>query len=109
MRKFTLLFAFLLSLIGVAQAQTVITDLANLSNGKVYTLTGERGTLLTFDGATMLYGTFRGDKQGVAYNASDPYQQFAIVKADNGNMYLYSVGAKKFVNQSGNTNPTPTP
>lgn len=105
MRKFTLLFAFLLSLIGVAQAQTVITDLNSLSNGKVYTLTGERGTLLTFDGATMLYGTFAGDKQGVAYDASDPYQQFAIVKADNGNMYLYSVGAKKFVNQSGNTNP----
>ena len=105
MRKFTLLFAFLLSLIGVTQAQTVITDLNSLSNGKVYTLTGERGTLLTFDGATMLYGTFAGDKQGVAYDASDPYQQFAIVKADNGNMYLYSVGAKKFVNQSGNTNP----
>ncbi len=105
MRKFTLLFAFLLSLIGVAQAQTVITDLNSLSNGKVYTLTGERGTLLTFDGATMLYGTYAGDKQGVAYDASDPYQQFAIVKADNGNMYLYSVGAKKFVNQSGNTNP----
>lgn len=105
MRKFTLLFAFLLSLIGVAQAQTVITDLNSLSNGKVYTLTGERGTLLTFDGATMLYGTFAGDKEGVAYDASDPYQQFAIVKADNGKMYLYSVGAKKFVNQSGNTNP----
>lgn len=105
MRKFTLLFAFLLSLIGVTQAQTVITDLNSLSNGKVYTLTGERGTLLTFDGATMLYGTFAGDKEGVAYDASDPYQQFAIVKADNGNMYLYSVGAKKFVNQSGNTNP----
>lgn len=105
MRKFTLLFAFLLSLIGVAQAQTVITDLAQLSNGKVYTLTGERGTLLTFDGATMLYGTFAGDKAGVAYDASDPYQQFAILKSDKGNLYLYNVGTGKFVLQSEKKNP----
>lgn len=105
MRKFTLLFAFLLSLIGVAQAQTVITDLAQLSNGKVYTLTGERGTLLTFDGATMLYGTFAGDKAGVAYNASDPYQQFAILKSDKDNLYLYNVGTGKFVLQSEKKNP----
>ena len=102
MRKFTLLFAFLLSLIGVAQAQTVITDLNSLSNGKVYTLTGERGTLLTFDGATMLYGTFAGDKQGVAYDASDPYQQFAILKSEMGDLYLYNVGLKKFINQGNN-------
>ncbi|MBR5530379.1 MAG: hypothetical protein IKU63_02585 [Bacteroidaceae bacterium] len=102
MRKFTLLFAFLLSLIGVAQAQTVITDLNSLSNGKVYTLTGERGTLLTFDGATMLYGTFAGDRQGVAYVASDPYQQFAILKSEGGDLYLYNVGLKKFINQGNN-------
>lgn len=105
MRKFTLLFAFLLSLVGVTQAQTVVTDLANLSNGKVYTLTGERGTLLTFDGATMLYGTFAGDKAGVAYDASDPYQQFAILKSALGDYYLYNVGTKKFIKQSGDTNP----
>lgn len=105
MRKFTLLFAFLLSLVGMTQAQTVVTDLNNLSNGKVYTLTGERGTLLTFEGATMLYGTFVGDKAGVAYDASDPYQQFAILKSDKGNQYLYNVGTGKFVLQSGNTNP----
>lgn len=102
MRKFTLLFAFLLSLIGVTQAQTVITDLNSLSNGKVYTLTGERGTLLTFDGATMLYGTFAGDKEGVAYDASDPYQQFAILKSKMGDLYLYNVGLKKFINQGNN-------
>lgn len=105
MRKFTLLFAFLLSLVGVTQAQTVVTDLANLSNGKVYTLTGERGTLLTFDGATMLYGTFAGDKAGVAYDANDPYQQFAILKSALGDYYLYNVGTKKFIMQSGKTNP----
>ena len=92
MRKVTLLFAFLLSLIGVTQAQTVITDLNSLSNGKVYTLTGERGTLLTFDGATMLYGTFAGDKEGVAYDASDPYQQFAILKSEMDDLYLSNVG-----------------
>ena len=102
MRKFTLLFAFLLSLIGVAQAKTLITDLNSLSNGKVYTLTGERGTLLTFDGATMLYGTFAGDKEGVAYDASDPYQQFAILKSEMGDLYLYNVGLKKFINQGNN-------
>lgn len=105
MRKFTLLFAFLLSLVGMTQAQTVVTDLNNLSNGKVYTLTGERGTLLTFEGATMLYGTFVGDKAGVAYDASDPYQQFAILKSALGDYYLYNVGTKKFIKQSGNTNP----
>ena len=92
MRKFTLLFAFLLSLIGVAQAQTVITDLGSLSNDKVYILSaGDKGTLQVNDDATAIV---RAAELTKAEN-----QQFAILKSIAGTYHLYSVSAQKFVSR----------
>ena len=92
MRKFTLLFAFLLSLIGVAQAQTVITDLGSLSNDKVYILSaGDKGTLQVNDDATAIV---RAAELTKAEN-----QQFAILKSIAGTYHLYSVSAQKIVSR----------
>ncbi len=92
MRKFTLLFAFLLSLIGVTQAQTVITDLGSLSNDKVYILSaGDKGTLQVNDNATAIV---RAAELTKAEN-----QQFAILKSIAGTYHLYSVSAQKFVSR----------
>ena len=91
MRKFTLLFAFLLSLIGVTQAQTVITDLGSLSNDKVYILSGDKGTLQVNDDATAIV---RAADLTKAEN-----QQFAILKSIAGTYHLYSVSAQKFVSR----------
>ena len=92
MRKFTLLFAFLLSLIGVTQAQTVITDLGSLSNGKVYILSaGDKGTLQVNDDATAIV---RAAELTKAEN-----QQFAILKSIAGTYHLYSVSAQKIVSR----------
>ncbi len=92
MRKFTLLFAFLLSLIGVTQAQTVITDLGSLSNDKVYILSaGDKGTLQVNDDATAIV---RAAELTKAEN-----QQFAILKSIAGTYHLYSVSAQKFVSR----------
>lgn len=90
MRKFTLLFAFLLSLIGVAQAQTVITDLANLSNEKTYVLSTERGTLQVNNDGTELIVV-------AAANNEESKQHFAILKTVFGTYHLYSVSEQKFV------------
>lgn len=91
MRKFTLLFAFLLSLIGVTQAQTVITDLGSLSNDKVYILSGDKGTLQVNDDATAIV---RAAELTKAEN-----QQFAILKSIAGTYHLYSVSAQKIVSR----------
>lgn len=91
MRKFTLLFAFLLSLIGVTQAQTVITDLGSLSNDKVYILSGDKGTLQVNDDATAIV---RAADLTKAEN-----QQFAILKSIAGTYHLYSVSTQKFVSR----------
>lgn len=90
MRMFTLLFALLLSLIGVAQAQTVITDLNNLSNDKLYVLSSGTGTLQVTDDAEGLRAVATADNENTA-------QHFAILKSTFNTYHLYSVSAQKFV------------
>ena len=90
MRKFTLLFAFLLSLIGVAQAQTVIKDLANLSNDKLYVLSTSRGTLQVNDAGDGLVAVETADN-------ANPKQQFAVLKYSSDSYYLYHPLTQKCV------------
>lgn len=90
MRKFTLLFAFLLSLISVAQAQTVIKDLANLSNDKLYVLSTSRGTLQVNDAGDGLVAVETADN-------ANPKQQFAVLKYSSDSYYLYHPLTQKCV------------
>ena len=92
MRKFTLLFAFLLSLIGVAQAQTVIKDLANLSNDKLYVLSTSRGTLQVNDAGDGLVAVETADN-------ANPKQQFAVLKYSSDSYYLYHPLTQKCVSE----------
>lgn len=84
-----------------ADMQTIIppvTDLANLSNNKAYTLRTRRSDLVANnDGSRIattndISGTF--DKNNTRY-------QFALLKNTSGSVYLYSISASKFVNKTG--------
>ena len=73
------------------------TALDQLIQGQAYTITsaGGRGSFIyTDNGLNSTYQT------GIAANASDKNQQFMFVKY-NENYYLYSVGAKAFINITG--------
>ena len=103
-KKITMLFAALLACVGVS-AQTVITDVSQLSNDKVYSIVPKdatRGAL--YATSTSLYLDACG---GTANNAANPSiaidansadQQFALYTHE-GSMYLFSVGAGKFVSE----------
>lgn len=66
---------------------------------KCYTIaTQGRGAWAVDDAGTRLSCTVA---QGLIPDATDPRQQFAIISANAREYYLYSVGAKKFVNKDG--------
>lgn len=81
-----------------ADMQTIVADLANLSNYKAYTLSTSRSDLVANnDGSRIattndISGTF--DKNNTRY-------QFALLKNTSGSYYLYSISASKFVNKTG--------
>lgn len=81
-----------------ADMQTIVADLANLSNYKAYTLSTSRSDLVANnDGSRIattndISGTF--DKNNTRY-------QFALLKNTSGSVYLYSISASKFVNKTG--------
>ena len=94
----------------VPAGPVVITDVAQLSNAKCYTLvssdTGRGGMYALADKVDMCGVTYSAGTDAchsVARNNADPKQQFAFVEYD-GKLYLYSVSEKKFVMKSGNTN-----
>lgn len=99
----------LLSLIcTAATAQDIpITDLADLSNDKVYTLRTARAYLLYSESqAEYLCASTGTDIGYTVQNSQTPEQQFKIEEID-GSYYLYSVGAKKYVIGSGLFNDEP--
>lgn len=64
----------------------------NPDQTKVYTVTSDRASLYAATGATKVVTTY-----GMTVDASDEALQFAFIKSDEGNLYMYSVGAKGFV------------
>ena len=93
----------------VPAGPVVITDVAQLSNNKCYTLvsadTGRGGLYALADKVDMCGVTYNQAQtcHGVARDNADPKQQFAFVEYE-GKHYLYSVSEKKFVMKSGDTN-----
>lgn len=86
-----------------AWAQTVVTNLDQLSNSKVYNIKSARGFLLySANYAENLAGSAgSGVKDAGTASTTAKAQQFAIFTVI-GQRYLYSVGAKKFVSSTGN-------
>ena len=98
-----MLFAALLACAGVAQAQEPITSVGELSNDKVYSIVPKdatRGAMYATSTSQYLDacgGTMtNAANPGVAINGNSTDQQFALYTHE-GSMYLFSVGAGKFV------------
>ena len=105
MKKITsFLMMVLFSVVTFAQAVNPITSLDQLKNDAVYTLRSERCFLLYTSEMPNMLCTSTGSAVPASakeYNPADPNQQFRIEQHD-GNYYLFSVGANKYVNQDGN-------
>ncbi|MBR3977906.1 MAG: endo-beta-N-acetylglucosaminidase [Bacteroidaceae bacterium] len=98
-----MLISFLCAAFAVQAAP--VTDLAQLSNDKVYTIRSERAFLLYSANVTKLASSNGKSVGAVTRNPQDPNQQFKI-ENKNGTYYLYSVGAEKYVIATGyNANP----
>ena len=75
--------------------------LDQLSNDKVYTLTSERAFLVYSDNLPNQICANTGTNVGtISPDESDVNQQFKIIKSE-GNYYLFSVGANKYVSETG--------
>lgn len=77
-----------------------ITEWSQFSNDKIYTIATKRAFLLYDESFPDQICTNTNDRFEVQPNASDPNQQFKIVN-ENGNYYLFSVGAQKYVGADG--------
>ena len=84
-----------------------VTNLLQLSNDKVFTLSSQRAFLLYKEGKDKLCSSNGTGVGTVTFDKNDPNQQFRIEKND-GNYYLYSVGAQKYVNKDGSYGDTKT-
>ena len=81
-----------------------VTDLTEISAEKAYNLRSARAFLFysEVEGLTNTICSSNGKKVGsVKYSLTDPNLQFRI-ELKNGKYYLYSIGAEKYVNASGN-------
>ncbi|MBO5677873.1 MAG: glycoside hydrolase family 95 protein [Bacteroidaceae bacterium] len=97
-------FLFMLVSLLCATAQVwadKVTDLSQLSNDKVYFIKSERAFLLYSEANAGKLSSSTGKTVGnVQEDLADPMQQFQIIKNGN-NLYLFSVGAQKYVSANG--------
>ena len=78
----------------------VVTDLKQLSNDKVYTLTSARAFLFYKSGSSKLCSSTGTAVGSVTLDKAEPNHQFRIEKKGD-KYYLYSVGAEKYVAKDG--------
>ena len=101
MRRFLFMLVSLLCATAQVWADKV-TDLSQLSNDKVYFIKSERAFLLYSEANAGKLSSSSGKTVGnVQEDLADPMQQFQIIKNGN-NLYLFSVGAQKYVGANGN-------
>ena len=104
MKKISTLLMLFCAFVGTALAQTEITDVAQLKNDKVYTITPQelalRGAMYATSTSTHLdaCGGNHGSaaNKGVAIDPNNLDQHFALYTHE-GAIYLYSIGAGKYV------------
>lgn len=128
MKRITYLLSLFLMVVGTATAEVIkspsstlltvsglnatevvadnqpVTELANLSNNKAYTLCTSRSELVAKTDNSRIATT--NDISGT-FDASNPQYQFALLKNTSGSYYLYSISASKFVNKTGDLVETP--
>lgn len=122
MKRITYLLSLFLMVVGTAMAEVIkspsstlltvpglnatevvddnqpVTDLANLSNNKAYTLRTKRSDLVAMSDNSCIT---TAHKIGGTFDASNTQYQFALLKNTSGRCYLYSISASKFVNKTG--------
>ncbi len=111
MKKIYLMLVSFICMAFAVQAETkTVTDLSQLSNDKVYAIRSARAFLM-YSSASGVSGQIcssTGKVVGtVTQNPDDVNQQFRI-ENKNGNYYLYSMGAEKYVDANGNYSATAT-
>ena len=113
MRKILLFLSlfFAMAMTTVAQDEVTVTNLSELSDETVYFIESKRCFLMyntSVSSTALSTSTATGlGTSSVTKNWEDPNQQFNI-KTVGGSYYLYSVGAAKYVNKSGDLVATPT-
>ncbi|MBR3433452.1 MAG: hypothetical protein IKH05_07930 [Bacteroidaceae bacterium] len=99
MRKFKLLLSVMLSAMAWTgtTAQTVVTDVSQLSNTKVYTIECPRGTFVLNNDQNAIVSSHKSSGAAVndAAATDDPSTKFCIIQSD-GLYYIYSPKLKKF-------------
>lgn len=104
MRKFTSIL-LLLTLVGTLNAQTAVTDITSIVNGKVYNIVAERGTM----GAS---ATSRNAISTAKYKTADTSTDFfkwTIYKSEKGNYYIYNIGKEMFLGEQSTTKDASVP
>ena len=97
-KKFTMLFAALLAFVGVANAQTVITDVASLTDDMECTVaTSERGGWAV-NADKNRFGSTNDYGFGKTVDLTNDQHIFQFKKIGD-KVYLYSLYAEKFVNK----------
>ncbi len=83
-----------------------VTNLANLSNSKAYTLVNQRTSFMMNTDNTSF--STRKDQSNATYDAANTKQQFAVLTNNVGTRFLYSISARKFISNDGSASDSPT-
>ena len=75
-----------------------VTDLSQLSNDKCYVIQAAQTSRGAWQYSETSPDVLQSTKKnGATVNETDPTQQFAFIRSDKGNYYIYSIGGGKFL------------
>lgn len=86
------------SLTAMAEVGDKVTDLSQLSNDKCYIIQAAQSSRGAWQYSETSPDVLQSTKKnGATVNEADPTQQFAFIRSDKGNYYIYSIGGGKFL------------
>ena len=86
------------SLTAMAKVGDKVTDLSQLSNDKCYIIKAAQTSRGAWQYSATSPDVLQSTKKnGTTVSAADPTQQFAFIRSDKGNYYIYSIGGGKFL------------
>ena len=86
------------SMTAMAKVGDKVTDLSQLSNDKCYIIQAAQSSRGAWQYSETSPDVLQSTKKnGATVSAADPTQQFAFIRSDKGNYYIYSIGGSKFL------------
>jgi hypothetical protein len=86
------------SLTAMAGVGDKVKDLSQLSNDKCYIIQAAQTSRGAWQYSETSPDVLQSTKKnGATVSAADPTQQFAFIRSDKGNYYIYSIGGSKFL------------